>query len=256
MKDIDIDPRIKMRVTSPQGGILQSFVRFVVALCLVIAIFMVTGLFLVRTDGGRDFIKGRAESFLGQTVEIEETRIGWPYHLVLGTLSTEGMEQKRPGLKALEVRIRFVWPLSMRINVHRGVINMVRETDGKWKPESFSRLADLPSHNVSTLSEITEHLRRRVHLEMTDCSLYWLEQSGETIASAQGVAFSLRPVKMPDDDYYHYRLSIYNMTDPTAGQFYDMEREWLASDVQPYIELSRASRREPSAGGGFWEVSK
>ena len=257
MKSSDIDPRIKMRVSSPSGGILRRLVSFVVALAMILAIFMITGLFLVRTEGGHEFVQSRAEAFLGMETSVQRVRIGWPYQLVLEKVNTAGMDHKRPGFKALEVRVAAAWPLALRVRVHRGVINLIRQPGGSWEPETFSRLADLPFRNVSYISEMTEQLRRRIRLEMTDCSVYWMESSGQTIAGAQGMAFDVRPVSMPGGNYYHYRLAVYNMTDPNAGQFYDMEREWLASDVKPYIELLQASRRVPTAGsGGFWEVSE
>lgn len=245
----------KIRISSSGNGVLSGVVRFLSTALIIVIILMVAGVFVSRSEGCRSFFEGRLELLLGTGVTIENSRVGWPYVLVLEKVKAKGLgEDDLQGFKALEVRVSPRLRGGMLIRVKRGVLTLVRQVDESWLPEAFARLGDLPLKNLAEVSHITSKLRKRHMLHISDGAIHWLGADGVPLASATGISFDLQPVNVRGWRMYHYRLSVYNAVDPHAGKVHDVEREWLSSDDREYIELHASSREMPASNRGFWEA--
>jgi hypothetical protein len=229
-------------------------VRLLFTLALLAAILMVTGVLAVRSDGGREFVRDRIGQALGMELDIERTRIAWPYVLRMEDVRTRGAALgASPGFRAQEARVAPSLRGTLRVEVKRGELNLVRGEDGAWAPGAFAVLGELPATNLAAVSIVTRKLSRRAVLELTDCAIRWEQADGSLLASAAGVTFSMQRAQVPGRRMAYYRLSVRGMTDFQGGNVDDVEREWLASDATPYIELSRTGG-DPAADEGFWEA--
>lgn len=257
MSKSDEESRGKIRITSTGSSLLSGVIKFLSTLLIILLILMVAGIFVCRSEGCRSFIESKLEKMLGCGVSIENTRVGWPYVLVLEKVRSEGLgEGDLQGFKAFEVRIAPTLRCGLSFRVNRGVLNLVRQADDTWLPGAFERLGDLPLKNLSEISHITSKLRRRHMLHITDGAFHWLGSDGVPLASATGVSFDMEYANVKGWRMYHYRLSVYNAVDPYAGKVHDVEREWLSSDSRDYIELHASSREMPTSNKGFWETTE
>lgn len=246
-----------MRVTSPGDSFGRRLGRALITTAVLLAILLVTGVFVARSDGGRSFAEDRLAKWLGDEASIGRMHIGWPYVLVMEKVQTRRMaDEGQPGCKALEVRISPRLFSPWHVGVTRGVLNLVEKPDGTWEPGAFTRLGELPDKGVADVSRIMEPLREKVSLTLTDASLRWIGPNGVPRASASGVSLSSRPADIPGHRMTHYRLSVYSSMGPGGKRAQDEEREWLASESKDYIELSRSSRQAQTGELGFWESSK
>lgn len=244
----------RMRISSPDDERMGRFARFVITILVLAAILVTTVFFAVRTETGREIIKGWLEKRLGMELTIERARIGWPYVLIIEMPASKSFRSgEKPGFKAQEVRIalgiRPIW----RVSVHRCVLYLVRDSDDNWNPEFFGKLGDLPLKNIGEISRVTGGFRKNTALDITESSIRWLNSKGSLTASASGISFSLTPVRIPGRRMYHYYLAVYNVLGPDSARVHDIEREWLASDISDYVEIDRSERRRPVSGGEFWE---
>ncbi|MDP6524713.1 MAG: hypothetical protein QGH15_10875 [Kiritimatiellia bacterium] len=249
------ESRGKIRISSSGGGVLSGVVRFLSTALVILIIVMVAGLFVSRSEGCRSFLEGRFEQLLGTGVTIENSRVGWPYVLVLEKVKAKGLDDgDLQGFKAMEVRVSPTLRGGMKFHINRGVLTLVRQTDESWLPGAFARLGDLPLKNLAEVSHITAKLRKRHLLHISDGAIHWLGADGVPLASATGISFDMQPANVKGWRMYHYRLSVYNAVDPHVGKVHDVEREWLSSDDSDYIELHASSREMPASNRGFWEA--
>lgn len=247
---------INMRILSPDNEGMGRLARFVVTVLILAAILLTTVFFAVRTEMGRELVKEGLEKRLGMKLNVGSTRIGWPYVLVAEDVqsikSRSGSGEKEALFEAGEIRIGLGFRPRWRLSVYKGVLNLVEDRDGNWDPEVFSRLSELPLKGVTEIAKVTEELRRNVALYLSECSINWLNSDGNAGASAKGISFHLRPVKLSQRRMYHYDISIYNLVYTDNTRDHDIEREWLSSDTVDYVEIYSAGRTTSRAGVEFW----
>lgn len=246
-----------MRIVGEGRTLGRSLRNFALTLLVVIVLIAVSVWLAARTGGARQFIADGLGSRLGTEVRIAETRIGWPYVLVMeNVVSTAEVGDGMPMFRADEIRvapgIRTLW----QVTVRRGALNLVRSDDGTWRPAAFARLGDLPLTRIAELSRLTSGIRRRVRLDISDSSIQWLNSRHVPMATAGGISFRMAPLRLPDRTMFHYKLAVYHVMGPSGTRVHDVEREWLASEGRDYVEIGRAGRESPALDRGFWEADE
>lgn len=240
-----------MKIVS-EGGRVGPCGRFLITAAIAVAIILATLFFAVRTEGGLSFIEDWLEAKLGLGVSVAQASIGWPYDLVLRDVVTEGFDVPgSAGMRADNVRIGFFGKARFRVRVEGGEVVIKRRSPRQWMPEKLSMLGRLTEENIAGISRLTRGLRQKMTLECDDCSIRWLDDKGSEFASAGGVAFQMAPVRFPGGRMHYYCVEIYNVLEPGGQRVHDVKREWLASDVDDYIEINRG-RLEPAVEGHFW----
>ncbi len=218
-----------------RGALSRSLAVFLI----LVAIVLVAGWFAVRSDGARALIEEQVSKRLGTSVAIEKTRIGWPYVLVLENLRTPEFEAAgTAGFSAAEVRIGrdlHGWSLHLR----QAIVRVMDEGDGQWVPECLARLGDLRDVHVRDIVRLTDDLRDKVSIRLTDSTLGWLNADGEELAAARDVNFRMLPVRIEKRRLHYFALDIYRTTGMAMGGSRDMHWEWLTTQELEYIELSR-----------------
>lgn len=239
----------RMRITSMGDGPLTRFVRFLVTVVVILLILLGTGAVLVRLEGGRTFVEDQLERVLAHELTIERARIGWPYELVVENLRSDGFGEGAAGFSAKEVRIG--WGIRPRatVEVRHGTLRLVRDSEGRWAPDAFAGLGDLPVESISDISRLTAALRERYAVHVSDSDLEWDDAEGQLLAAAGGVTFDMTPVRIPGRRMSHYRLRVQHMLEPDHARRSEMVREWLASSGKDYVEI----HREDEQHEGFWE---
>ena len=207
---------------------------------------------------GRELVRDRLEKRLGLELDIGRARIDWPYVLVVEKLRSkkEGPDQKTPLIEAKELHIGWGFRPRWRVQVYQGVLNIVGDADENGNPELFSRLSSLPLKGVNGIARVTKELRRHMTLDLRECSIDWLHRDGSKRASASGLSFHLRPVKLPARRMYHYDISTYNLVYIDRSRDHDIVKEWLSSDALPYVEIYSSGRHTSQAGLEFWRGKK
>ncbi len=231
-----------MRVISHRRG--ARFSGWVLLLVFLAALLLVTGWFVARTGGARDLLAKRISERLGETVTIEDSRIGWPYVLVLRNIQTSGFEAPgTPGVSIGEFRLgfrHFKWRAELR-----QVYLRVMSEGGGWRPGFAARLADLKQASAHDLVRVSEKVRQRVWLQITGSTLSWLDADGRETASLRDVHFRMEPVRLPEQVVTYYGLRVYVATGGAFGNARELHWEWLTTDNADYIELTRAARYAP-----------
>jgi hypothetical protein len=54
----------------------------------------------------------------------------------------------------------------------------------------------------------------------------------------------------------HYRVAVYQARGRDEDRADDVEREWLASETDDYIEVGRGGRETTASARGFWGKSE
>jgi hypothetical protein len=245
-----------MRVTTPDDTPARRALRALVTLVVLVAVVLVTGVFLVRSDGGREFIEGRVSRWLGEDVRIERTRVAWPYVIVLEKLQTTGLTAGGAGCKALEVRLGMHLSGSWHMRIHRAMLNLAPGTKGDWQPAAFAWLGDLPWRDVSEISRLSAGIRERGSFEITDSAVHWLSSNGVPVATASGLSFSMQPADVPGWRMTHYRLGVRRWIGPADRDVRDVEREWLAAQGVDYVEIRKTEAAGRTASRDFWGESE
>jgi len=224
------------------GGHRGAISRFVVVVLILAVIVLVAGWFAVRSEGARGLIEEQVAKRLGTPVEIEKTRIGWPYVLVLENLRTPGFEAAgTPGFSAVEVRVGRGfrrWDLRLR----QVILRVMDEGGGRWAPEYLARLGDLREVRAPDVVRATDGIRDKVEIRLTDSTLGWLDAEGAEVASVRDVNFSMLPVRIENRRLHYFSLDVYRATGVALGEGRDMHWEWLTTQELEYIELSSGSQ--------------
>lgn len=246
-----------MRVIANRRG--ARFSGGLLLLAFVVIVVLVTGWFLARTEGVRKLLAEKLSDRMGIAVTIGESRIGWPYELVLRDVATADFAAAgTPGVAVGEARIArrlFSWQVTLR----HVALRVQQDEAGVWMPLVAARIADLRQASAMDLVRLTEPVRQRLRLRVSEGSLDWLDADGRTEASLRDVRFRMEPVTLPDQrDMTYYRLQVYAASGGALGNARDLEWAWLTSDQLAYVELERSVRYEvgiegsnavPQAGG-------
>ncbi len=236
-----------MRVISTRRGARLSGVLLLLLFLAVLV--LATGWFLARTEGARTLIAERLSDRLGVPVTIGESRIGWPYVLVLRAVATKGETAVdgagfSVGTLRLGRRLRY-WDLELR----HVIVRVRRDEAGLWTPLAVARLADLREASASDITRLTGPVRRRLRLRVTDGALVWLDADGREEASLRDVRFQMEPVKLPERRAMtYYGLRVYAAAGGALGNARDLNWAWLTSVDKAYIELDRTARFETTFG--------
>lgn len=239
-----------MRISGGGGGCLT---RFVVTALIVVIVLLVTGVFLVRTEGGRSLIEEHISKRMGTDVKVAQARIGWPYELVLKNVTSAPVAgHEKAGFAAREVRIGLGLATRWRIDASRFEVDLVKGEDSTWRPICMARLGVLPWEGAEEISRLTEDARDRVRLRLDDGVIRWHAETEGVIAAAERVRFEMTPVRVRRRRLYYYYLDIYSWMAPNGARVHDTEREWLATDTSDYVELYSTQ----SAGGSAAEAGE
>ena len=227
-----------MKVIANRRG--ARFSGGLLLLAFVLLVALVTGWFLARTEGVRKLLAERLSDRMGVTVTIGKSRIGWPYELVLRDVATAAIAAAgTPGFAVGEVRIArrlFTWQVTLR----HVTLRVQQDEAGVWMPLVAARIADLRQASALDLVRLTNPVRQRLRLRISDGSLDWLDADGRTEASLRGVGFRMEPVDLPDArEMTYYRLNVYAASGGALGDARDLAWAWLTSDEQAYVELER-----------------
>jgi hypothetical protein len=238
-----------MRVVT-SGGRSGTIFRFLVISFILLVIILTAGWFAVRSDGCRDLIESQLSKQLGLKVTIEQSRIGWPYVLVLENVRTPDFEAAgTPGFSVVEVRLGRrlrEWSLILR----QPILRVKEETPGSWEPAALARLADLNNARIADLVRATDGVRSKSRLKLRGGALAWLNADGAEIAGVRDVDFTLLPVRLGERRLHYYNLNIYRADGIALAQGRDLHWEWLTTRELEVIEIARESesveQEEPS----------
>lgn len=216
--------------------------RVLVTLVILAIVVLVTVFFAVRTDGGKVVIQGWLEKKLGMELMVSKTRIGLPYVLVIEDVKSVGFKMdKTAGFHAQEVRVAPGWRPMWSVTVVRGTFCLVRADDGQWEPQSLSFAGGLDLEKPETVVTATRDLRSELRLRLEDGAFKWLQPGGAGVERlATGVFFAVTPLRAPGRRLYHYRLAVSSLRTPGFEAVRDLQREWVSTDEQDYVELSRS----------------
>ncbi len=232
-----------MKIISSRPG--ARLTGLVLVLFTVVAVLMVAGWFVARSEPARQWIAGELTTRLGIPVTVGECRIGWPYALVLRNVASEGFSAAgTPGFSAGEVRVG--WCCTWRIDLRHAMVRTQQEASGIWQPQVFARLADMRQASAGDVVRLTAPLRDRFRLQIMDSSLVWLDAAGQEEAALRDIRFRMEPVRLPEArDATYYGLRIYAGYGGAFADVRDLEWAWLTlSDIE-YVELVRTGRVEP-----------
>ncbi len=225
-----------MRVTKEprRSGCLG---RAVIVLAVIVVIAMITGIFVVKSDGGRGLITDWLENRLGMELTVEKTRIGFPYALVIKGVSSEmtGPGQA-PLLKVDSIRLRIGAFPFLRASARNVDLTMTVSRKGKWSPQSLALLGDVPGSELHMISHITRELRSGMTLSLSDSKITWVDSAGRKVASVTGLDFSFSPADVPGNRMYYYHLSADEAVYPD-GKKKALDAEWLSSARHDFIDL-------------------
>lgn len=248
-------PQGKVKITPADGRGSGCLPGFLLTTAVILAILLVAFFLLVRTEGGKETIRGMLSSRLGFEVDARRTRIGWPYALVIeGIVSRDTLPSGEPLFAAREIRVALGIRPRLRIRVRNSGLNLVQGEDSDWRPASLRRLGDLPLENIVEITGLTSGLREKARIEIADSSIRWIDVDGKLMAAARGMTFRVSPIRLPNRRMYHYHLEIYDVLAPDASRVHDIQREWLASDTRDYVEIGRSGRETAALQSGFWEA--
>lgn len=249
----DTEQQGPMRISSEDRPRMNAFGRFLVTMLILASIAGITLLIAVRTTGGRQFICSSLEKRTGAEWTIGSAKIGWPYDLVLEDLATK--ETAPSGDPLVSIReLRVGWRgRTWRIFVLRCAANTVKRPLGDWNPGFLARVGTLRGKDAAEITRLTAGFRKRTHLTVRDSSVRWLRGSGDSVESANGVFFSVIPLKAGERRLYYYRLA----ADAVIGGdgvllAHDVEREWLATEDRDYIEIDRSASGDAGGDAGLW----
>ena len=243
-----------MQVITPDERRSSFFGSFIVPFLIVVAILLVTIFFMVKTDGGKQFIADKIGKSLGMDVELTATKIGWPYVLVLEGVSVKEKESDKPSLTAETVRLAKDLRFRTHISVNRGELTLDQNSDGEWIPHVFARLGDIPAENIVQLADTLDLFDKSVVIDITDSSINWVNKKGEKNSFVSSLYFNTSPVKIQSHNMRHFYLSIKSGM-ANEKKFGDIEKEWLASETKPYLAL-HDDADEDSANGEWGVLSK
>ncbi len=219
----------------------SGFIRsFMVPLIVIILILMISGVFLAKTDGVRQFIADKMGAKLGLKVEISSSRIGLPYVLVLEDVAGYQKGTTNKLFSADRIIVFRDFRLRRHITIERGELTMIKGKDNDWLPHVLNRLGDVPEGNIAQLADTLDLFDKRIVLTINDSVIRWLNESGENQSSVLGLYFKMLPAYIPEHEGMKYFYLMARTGDISGKKFQGIEKEWLASKNIPYLELTGA----------------
>jgi hypothetical protein len=204
-------------------------------LLVVVVILLVFAYCAARTDGFREYVEEQVQKRTGFKVSIEKTRVGWPYDLILDHVASDRGDSRRPGAFSVREARLGLSPGGLRITLTGGQLSMARTAAGEWEPNVLRGFG--PASSAADLTAVMADFSRRVRLVVRDGTIEWRDEGGKRTAAAEGIEYTQTPLDAPGRRLYHFRLSARSVLRTNAWQIRGVEREWLATESQPYIEV-------------------
>ena len=236
-------------MAAPEGSKSNPLKAVIGTLLIIAAILLVFGFFAARTEGFKNYLQDQIQKRTGQRFDIGDTRIGWPYDLVLQDVKYRDPHADAKGtLTMKEVRVGISLDLTWRIGVTGADLTLVESTEGQWTPALLAALG--PIKRMGEVSEITSDLQTQVLLDVEDSTIQWINRKGERTGTAKGLGFVMTLLHPPNRTLCYFRLTAREVVRANDGRIHDVDREWVCTVSKPYIEIeSRADwGRDPDAG--------
>lgn len=228
------------------AGSNHRFAGIFGTLIIVVLIVLVFGFFAIRTRTAKQWLESHFSERIGVPVSIERSSIDLPYDLVIdGLKSATGDEE--PTFSVEQLRLGFTRRLGLRLELRKVELVMRRTEAGDWKPSSFSKLG--PLQDIEEISAATDSFEKKYLLRVTDSNVLWEDEHRRKLASATGIRFSMMPVELPARALTHYSLYIRRADGGGGYMLRGVEREWLATEDNTYMELMRREN-QPGSGEG------
>ncbi|MCK5528379.1 MAG: hypothetical protein KAI74_01735 [Kiritimatiellae bacterium] len=240
-----------MQIITPGERRVGFVGSFLVPLIIVVVVLMVAGFFMVKTDGGKKVISDRLARYLEMDVELDVTRIGWPYALVMEGVSAREEESSTPVVTAESVRLSFDLKFRMHVVVDGAELTLVQNDEEEWAPDVFARLGDVPGENITQLAETLDLFDKRVVIDVANSDIKWVDQDGSESSVVSGLDFNTSPIKIREHYMRHFYLAVESGL-VNENQFSGIEKEWIASGTKPYLPLHDLTDEENEK----WEVVK
>jgi hypothetical protein len=237
---LDMAKDKNMRITTPDGEERgNGLKRLLVTLLIITTILYVGAFFGLRTDGARSLIEGEMSKRIGMEVQIGETKLAFPLGVAMHIVKAGEPGEDLGGFLAKEIKIKLLSGAGIHIEASGVDLVMLREDDGSWGPRFFSKLGDIPDHELSMVSNITKGFREHVSIDVDGALLKWIGDDGEVHVLMEGVVFEMQPTRLPGRKMVHYRLDVfkYSVGGPGGASGRDIVREWLAGPDSVYIEV-------------------
>jgi hypothetical protein len=247
---------MRERSGPPRGGI-GCLWSGLITLVVAVGVLLAVGLLAARTSGVKRLIEDALSREMEMKMQIGAMRVAWPYDLVVEDLhSKEQAPGGDPVLEVSEARIGLGLRTPWRLYVRGAILNLMQLPDGNWRPASMAPLGDLPQQSLADLSSATRTMRDRWRIEIEDSAIRWFAADGRLTLSVNGIAFEMSPIRLPTRDMQHYRVAVYQARGRDEDRADDVEREWLASETDDYIEVGRGGRETTASARGFWGKSE
>jgi hypothetical protein len=249
---------VEMRITAEgengkRGGGLK---RFFVTLLILFVIVYVSCWFAAGTDGMRSLVEKWLSDRVGMPVTVKKVRMSFPVGLVVKDLSSNDFKEDAAGLQVAELNLSPGVDTAWLVTLKQVRLVLVQDGEKSWMPRFFEKLGDLPTRNITEISRVTHGFRDRVAVSSEKVSIRWIDGAGGILAAVDDGAFRVEPVSLPVGEWHYHSLSIYRYEAPGLDGYSvrDMTREWIASDDNGYVELSRSGKSGHGPGSEFWEA--
>ena len=240
-----------MQVITPGERRVGFFGSFVVPLIIVVIVLMIAGFFMVKTDGGKKVISDRLARYLRMDVELDATRIGWPYVLVMDGVSAKEEESATPSVTAESVRLSLDFRFRVHVVIDGAELTLLQSDEGMWAPEVFARLGNVPGENITQLADTLDLFDTRVVVDVGGSDIRWVDADGDESSVVSGLDFNTSPIKIRKHDMRHFYLAVKSGV-ANEKTFSGIEKEWIASSTKSYLPLHDLTDEEDEQ----WEVMK
>ena len=235
-------------VGGKKSGIISRLFKIVT---LMLVVLLTALWFAARSETGRKLVEKKLSKRFGIPVSIGTMRIGWPYRLFLENVQTKGFEAAgSAGFSVQDVSLSHgfrYWKLSLG----QLILRVKKNNKDGWDPERLARIGDLKNAEIEDLVRLTESIRNRLVLRISDSNISWLDIEGIETAFARDVDFRMVPAHIDKRTFHYYYLSVYNADGIVMVNGRDIKKEWLTTSGIDYIELpddsksSRNHRQQP-----------
>lgn len=241
----DKDKESKRQQPGSGGGLYKSMGRFVITTMTMAVVLFAFLFFAVRTDAVRQWIVRTLEARTGLELQIGNSRMVFPPALVLENIKS-AVDDAIPGgsivIGEARVGVGITGLFSIRISDARIELNKLE--DKTWTPACLASFGNLKQ--VEDIAGLTESFRKRVSIEFRDSTISWIGADGTKIAYADGLDFSLEPVKVgrKDRKLYYCFLSIYDVLDLDGNRAREVTREWFFTEASDVIDIDYREGRK------------
>ena len=238
----------------PGGGRRGGFLGGLISTLLVVAVILLAfGFFAARTAGFRDYAQDAIEKLTGARFVAGDSRIGWPYDLVLENVRLrDNGAAGEGGLEIRELRIGLCLDLTRRVEIVAPVLRMERSADGNWKPDLAAPLGALS--RLGQVSELVSQQDENVLVKITRGQIDWTDERGGRLSAAHDFDLTITPLRVGERRMWHFLLSAREIAAPGGAPRQNVRWEWLATAGRNYIEIdAQAAHELPGPADTLWK---